>query len=408
MIEVKNLVKKYGNHVAVDGLTFSIDKGRVYGFLGPNGAGKTTTMNIITGYLAATKGSVTVNGYDILKNPEEFKKSVGYLPELPPVYMDMTVREYLLFTAELKGVPKKNAKSRLVAQDTPENLERLFSGRDTLRLEAKGTLDQIKQILADVRGIEDSEFSRKAEDHYEVKLTPKEGADIRESLFFAFAERRCPLLSLYEDNGSLEDVYLKLIQEGGKRHESRLQKELSSFFRSMTGYVLIAFLVTFTGVYFMIYNLSQGYPYFSYTLSSIMLVLLVLVPVLTMRSFAEERKSKTDQLLFTSPVKISSIVIGKYLAMVTVYLLPNLLFCLFPLIIKMQGNAYLQSDYASIFQFFLMGCVFIAVGMFFSSLTESPIIAAVSTFAATLVLYIWEYLVNYLPSGAVSNFIALF
>ena len=107
MIEVKNLVKKYGNHVAVDGLTFSIDKGRVYGFLDPNGAGKTTTMNIITGYLAATKGSVTVNGYDILKNPEEFKKSVGYLPELPPVYMDMTVREYLLFTAELKGVPKK-------------------------------------------------------------------------------------------------------------------------------------------------------------------------------------------------------------------------------------------------------------------------------------------------------------
>ena len=107
MIEVKNLVKKYGNHVAVDGLTFSIDKGRVYGFLGPNGAGKTTTMNIITGYLAATKGSVTVNGYDILKKPEEFKKSVGYLPELPPVYMDMTVREYLLFTAELKGVPKK-------------------------------------------------------------------------------------------------------------------------------------------------------------------------------------------------------------------------------------------------------------------------------------------------------------
>lgn len=320
MIEVKNLVKKYGNHVAVDGLTFSIDKGRVYGFLGPNGAGKTTTMNIITGYLAATKGSVTVNGYDILKNPEEFKKSVGYLPELPPVYMDMTVREYLLFTAELKGVPKKErqiqtevimsrvklshmadrlianlskgyrqrvglaqailgfpetiildepmvgldpqqiieirqlirslaknhtvilsshilaevrelcdyiliiAKGRLVAQDTPENLERLFSGRDTLCLEAKGTLDQIKQILAGVRGIEDSEFSRKAEDHYEVKLTPKEGADIRESLFFAFAERRCPLLSLYEDNGSLEDVYLKLIQEGGKRHESRLQK----------------------------------------------------------------------------------------------------------------------------------------------------------------------------------------
>lgn len=186
------------------------------------------------------------------------------------------------------------------------------------------------------------------------------------------------------------------------------KKELSSYFRSMTGYVLTTFLIMFTGVYFMIYNLNQGYPYFSYTLSSIMLVLLVLVPVLTMRSFAEERKSRTDQLLLTSPVKLSGIVMGKYLAMVTVYLAPNLIFCLFPLIIKMQGNAYLLTDYCSILQFFLMGCVFIAIGMFFSSLTESPIIAAVSTFAATLILYIWEYLVDFLPSGAFSNFIALF
>lgn len=186
------------------------------------------------------------------------------------------------------------------------------------------------------------------------------------------------------------------------------KKELSSYFRSMTGYVLTTFLIMFTGVYFMIYNLNQGYPYFSYTLSSIMLVLLVLVPVLTMRSFAEERKSRTDQLLFTSPIKLSHIVVGKYLAMVTVYLAPNLIFCLFPLIIKMQGNAYLLSDYCSIIQFFLMGCVFIAIGMFFSSLTESPIIAAVSTFAATLILYIWEYLVDFLPAGVSSNFIAVF
>ena len=91
------------------------------------------------------------------------------------------------------------------------------------------------------------------------------------------------------------------------------KRELKSYFQCMTGYVFIAFLVLFVGIYFMAYNLMSGYPYFSYTLSSIMLVLLVLVPVLTMRSFAEERKSKTDQLLFTSPVKISSIVIGKYL-----------------------------------------------------------------------------------------------
>ncbi len=185
------------------------------------------------------------------------------------------------------------------------------------------------------------------------------------------------------------------------------KKELSSFFRSMTGYVLIAFMVTFTGIYFMIYNLNQGYPYFSYTLSAIMLILLVLIPVLTMRSFAEERKSRTDQLLFTSPVKISQVVFGKYLAMATVYLVPNLIFCLFPLIIKAQGNAYFMTDYISILQFFLLGCVFIAIGMFFSSLTESPIIAAVSTFAAALILYIWEYLTDYLPQGAAGNYVIL-
>lgn len=320
MIEVKNLVKKYGSHTAVDGLTFSIDKGRVYGFLGPNGAGKTTTMNMITGYLAATEGSVRVNGCDILKNPGKFKQSVGYLPELPPVYMDMTVREYLLFAAELKGVPKKDrqiqtevvmsrvklnqmsrrlianlskgyrqrvglaqailgfpetiildepmvgldpqqiidirqlirslaknhtvilsshilaevrelcdyilimAKGKLVAQDTPENLERLFSGKETLRLTAKGSLAQIKDILAKIRGIKSSEFSRKAENQYEVTLVPEEGTDLRETLFFSFARAECPLLCLYEDTGSLEDVYLRLIQEGGERRESRLQK----------------------------------------------------------------------------------------------------------------------------------------------------------------------------------------
>ena len=106
MIEVKNLTKRYGKHTAVDGLSFSIDKGKIYGFLGPNGAGKSTTMNIITGYLAATEGSVVIDGADILKEPEKAKKSVGYLPEMPPVYIDMTVREYLTLAAELKGISK--------------------------------------------------------------------------------------------------------------------------------------------------------------------------------------------------------------------------------------------------------------------------------------------------------------
>ncbi|MDD3369499.1 MAG: ABC transporter ATP-binding protein [Lachnospiraceae bacterium] len=106
MIEVENLVKRYGNHMAVDHLSFKVDDGQVYGFLGPNGAGKSTTMNMMTGYLAATEGTVKINGFDILTQPEEAKKCIGYLPEIPPLYVDMTVGEYLKFVAELKKVPK--------------------------------------------------------------------------------------------------------------------------------------------------------------------------------------------------------------------------------------------------------------------------------------------------------------
>ena len=106
MIEINHLVKKYGSHVAVDDLSLTVEPGKIYGLLGPNGAGKSTTMNIITGYLAATSGEVKINGFDVLKQPEEAKKCVGYLPELPPLYMDMTVKEYLDFVAELKKLEK--------------------------------------------------------------------------------------------------------------------------------------------------------------------------------------------------------------------------------------------------------------------------------------------------------------
>ena len=248
MIEVKNLTKRYGKHTAVDGLSFSIDKGKIYGFLGPNGAGKSTTMNIITGYLAATEGSVVIDGADILKEPEKAKKSVGYLPEMPPVYMDMTVREYLTLAAELKGISKlerqiqvdviisrvnlrevserlisnlskgyrqrvglaqamigfpetiildepmvgmdpgqiieirslirsmaKNhtvilsshilaevrelcdyiliiAGGKLVAEDTPENLENLFNEEEKIVMEVKGEADDIRRILGKISG----------------------------------------------------------------------------------------------------------------------------------------------------------------------------------------------------------------------------------------------------------------
>lgn len=106
MIEVKNLVKRYGDHTAVDHLSFEIEKGKIYGFLGPNGAGKSTTMNMITGYIASTEGTVVIDGHDILEEPEEAKKCIGYLPEMPPLYFDMTVLEYLKFVADLKKIPK--------------------------------------------------------------------------------------------------------------------------------------------------------------------------------------------------------------------------------------------------------------------------------------------------------------
>jgi len=113
LIEVKGLVKKYGNHLAVDHLSFTVERGQILGFLGPNGAGKSTTMNMITGYISATEGTVIINGHDMYEEPEVAKKSIGYLPEQPPVYPDMTVREYLEFVAELKKVPKSQRKAML-------------------------------------------------------------------------------------------------------------------------------------------------------------------------------------------------------------------------------------------------------------------------------------------------------
>lgn len=113
MIEVKNLVKRYGKRNVVDNLSFSVEKGKIVGFLGPNGAGKSTTMNMLTGYIAATEGSIKINGYDIWEEPEKIKKMIGYLPEMPPIYPDMLVKEYLKFVCELKKV-KSTEQERMI------------------------------------------------------------------------------------------------------------------------------------------------------------------------------------------------------------------------------------------------------------------------------------------------------
>ena len=308
MIEVKNLVKKYGNHTAVDHLNFTIEEGHVYGFLGPNGAGKSTTMNIMTGYLGATEGEVLINGHDILKEPEEAKKQIGYLPELPPLYMEMTVHEYLEFVAELKGIAKNKreesinevekmvkiwevenrlirnlskgyrqrvglaqavlgfpkiiildepsvgldpkqiieirelirqlakkhtvilsshilaevrevcdyiliiSKGKLVASDTPENLERNLGDSDLIEIETKASPDEVRRILETVDGIRSISTKYLDNGITWAQIQEKKNTDIREKVFQAFAQNHQPLLKLNPLQVSLEDVFMELTQ----------------------------------------------------------------------------------------------------------------------------------------------------------------------------------------------------
>lgn len=186
------------------------------------------------------------------------------------------------------------------------------------------------------------------------------------------------------------------------------QREVGAYFRSMTGWVFSAVLTVFTGVYFMAYNLFQGYPYFSYSLSATLFIFMVAAPILTMRSFAEERRSRTDQLLLTAPVSLTGVVLGKYLAMLTVLLVPVAIAGLCPLVIRLNGTAYLKADYAALLAFFLLGAVEIGVGMLVSALTESQVIAAVGTFCLLLLLYLWDGLVDFLPVDAGGSLMGLF
>ena len=168
------------------------------------------------------------------------------------------------------------------------------------------------------------------------------------------------------------------------------------------GGVLIAPTFTHAGNSF-----SGKVKAFFMKLAGSLIVFIVGIPLITMRSFSEERKNKTDQLLLTAPVSLWKVVLGKYLAMITVIGIPSVIFCIYPLIIKSQGTAYLGVDYISILVFFLLGCVFAAIGMFLSSLTESQIIAFISTFGILLVLYLWNGILTLLPSSAVSGLVGV-
>ena len=196
MIEVKNLTKRYGNHLAVDHLNFTVESGKIYGFLGPNGAGKSTTMNIMTGYLGATEGQVLIDGHDILKEPEEAKKNIGYLPEIPPLYMEMTVREYLEFAAELKGIKKDKrepqieevirlAKLRDVENRLIQNLSKGYKQRVGLAQAVLGfpeiiILDEPTVGLDPKQIIEIRELIRKLAKKHTVILSSHILAEVRE------------------------------------------------------------------------------------------------------------------------------------------------------------------------------------------------------------------------------------
>ena len=173
MIEVKHLTKSYDSHPALDDLSFTIEKGRVYGFLGPNGAGKSTTMNIMTGYIGADSGEVLINEFDILKEPEKAKRSVGYLPEIPPLYPDMTVREYLSFVSELKDIPKEN---RAAQTDEVLGLVRLTDVSSRLIRNLSKGYRQRTGLAAAVLGFPDVIIL----DEPTVGLDPKQIIEIRQ------------------------------------------------------------------------------------------------------------------------------------------------------------------------------------------------------------------------------------
>lgn len=303
MIKVENLTKKYGSKTVLDNVSFTINDGEVIGFLGPNGAGKSTTMNIITGYISSNEGSVEIDGIDIMDDPIAYKKKIGYLPEIPPLYVDMTVNEYLEFVCELKKADKAciddiltevrilNVKNRLiknlskgyrqrvgiaqalvgepeilildeptvgldpqqiidirnviselgkkktliisshilseisavcsrvliikngciVAEDTPDNLSKMISGKNKYIVRIEGGQDETEEILAQVNGIEKFDFkSVEEEGSCDYTIIAKNGVDIRKTLFKAVAEKSKAILMFKNFDISLEDIFISI------------------------------------------------------------------------------------------------------------------------------------------------------------------------------------------------------
>lgn len=177
------------------------------------------------------------------------------------------------------------------------------------------------------------------------------------------------------------------------------KKELRSYFTSMIGYLFIGFFLAIVGVYFMAYNLQGGYANFEYVLNSMVFVFVILVPILTMRLLAEEKKQKTDQLLFTSPLSVNKIVVGKYLAVFAVFVSAMVITMFYPLILSKYGVVSFKLAYTGILGFILVGAAYLAIGLFLSALFESQAIAAVVTFVVLLITFIMQGIVSLLPTS---------
>lgn len=186
-----------------------------------------------------------------------------------------------------------------------------------------------------------------------------------------------------------------------------LKHELKSYFHSLTAYVFGAFLLVITGVGAMLYNIQAAVSNFEYVLSFGSIVFVVIVPILTMRSIAEERKQKTDQLLYSLPITTTQIILGKYLALLAVFAAPMVLICYYPVVFSRFGDVYLPTAYGSLFAFFLMGAAWIAVGVFVSSLTENQGFAAGIGVGVILLNYYGVSLSEYVSSTATSSLVAI-
>lgn len=188
------------------------------------------------------------------------------------------------------------------------------------------------------------------------------------------------------------------------------KKELKSYFSNVTGFVFIAFFLVVIGIYAGVINFIQGSSLFEYVYFNISFVFLIAVPILTMRSFSEERKQKTDQLLFSLPIKTSSIVLGKYFAMLTVFAIPVVISCIYPLILSAfdpAGYISYTAIYSTALAFFLLGSALISIGMLMSSVTENQIIAAVLCFGAVFICYMMSSLESYIPISSSATLIGL-